>query len=188
MSPVFTEWVTVVHWKSSSHPNIHSFMKTIRLSTSSLISIRTLPPVVILLPVTDHLPTYYWFHILYVELVDVWLCLLLLPQFTQNEGCYIHMCELLVSEVWLGFLYESQPVQTNCYIDTKCLCLDQIEQCNPAKFTAKVMKPGAGVTNDRRPGGAGGSRRATARIHIDGMTCNKCVNFIQTKVSFKDKL
>ena len=23
-----------------------------------------------------------------------------------------------------------------------------------------------------------------ARIHIDGMTCNKCVNFIQSKVSY----
>ena len=34
------------------------------------------------------------------------------------------------------------------------------------------MNPGD--IDGRRP--VGGSRRATARIHIEGMTCNKCVD------------
>ena len=54
--------------------------------------------------------------------------------------------------------YQSQPVISNHII---------------------VMNPGD--IDGRWP--VGGSRRATARIHIEGMTCNKCVDFIQTKVS-----
>ena len=52
---------------------------------------------------------------------------------------------------------------------------DQITSCNPAKFSASVLSPAMA-----RPGPGG--RRGVARVHVEGMTCGKCVNFITTKV------
>ena len=56
-----------------------------------------------------------------------------------------------------------------------------MEGCNPAKFSASVMTP-AGGSRGPRGRGPGGRRRATARIHVMGMTSGKCVKFITTKV------
>ena len=53
-----------------------------------------------------------------------------------------------------------------------------IEECNTSKFRATVLSPKMG--NMRR------TRKGIARINVNGMTCNKCVNFIQTKVSQKE--
>ena len=56
---------------------------------------------------------------------------------------------------------------------------EDIEACNKTKFRATVMTPNNQESMSRRRG----RRKGFTRIHINGMTCNKCVNYIQTKVS-----
>jgi copper ion binding protein len=55
-----------------------------------------------------------------------------------------------------------------------------IMDCNPNKFTATVMP----TQNREKPSDTKKHRQAaTARVHIDGMTCGKCVKHIETKMS-----
>ena len=54
---------------------------------------------------------------------------------------------------------------------------DKIVESNPEKFQASIARPAEMEERRRR------RSQAVARIHIEGMTCNKCVNFIQSKVS-----
>ena len=61
--------------------------------------------------------------------------------------------------------------------DESFLISGDIEECNTSKFHAIVLTPKMGNSSKR------GLRRGRARINVNGMTCNKCVNFIQTKVS-----
>ena len=57
------------------------------------------------------------------------------------------------------------------------LVSDKIVETNPDKFQVRISRPGEMEARRRRRRTGG-----LARIHIDGMTCNKCVNFIQSKV------
>eukprot|EP00092_Neocalanus_flemingeri_P008298 GFUD01008946.1.p1 GENE.GFUD01008946.1~~GFUD01008946.1.p1 ORF type:complete len:1309 (+),score=286.74 GFUD01008946.1:691-4617(+) len=56
-----------------------------------------------------------------------------------------------------------------------------IEECNPEKFSASVVNPltgGMGYSGEQNVERVKGS----TRVHVEGMTCGKCVNYIQTKM------
>ena len=77
------------------------------------------------------------------------------------------MSDLLLTAHWIPVLTSSRA---------QCCVSDKIVECNPNKFQASIARPAEMEERRRR------RSQAVARIHIDGMTCNKCVNFIQTKV------
>ena len=62
-------------------------------------------------------------------------------------------------------------------LTAECCVADKIVECNPHKFQASIARPAEMEDRRRRR-----RTQAVARIHIEGMTCNKCVNFIQSKV------
>jgi len=70
---------------------------------------------------------------------------------------------------------EKATVSYDPSVTDRLTIASEIEQCNPKKFSCSVMSPGEDEAKGRRTG--------EAKIHVDGMTCNKCVNFIQSKVS-----
>ena len=55
-----------------------------------------------------------------------------------------------------------------------------IEECNPAKFSASIVSPlnrtMGGTTNKVE------KMKGCAWVHVEGMTCGKCVNYIETKM------
>ena len=79
----------------------------------------------------------------------------------------------------LSLIYYSPNSRVNvlpCSVYVQSCVPDKIVECNPGKFQASIARPEMEKETRRR------RSRAVARVHIDGMTCNKCVNFIQSKV------